>query len=63
MKTITKGTIMFKIQLPKPYETFGAYMKQFGKNLAYAIPAMVISGSAMYALTVVFTRVDKLIDN
>ena len=34
---------MFKFQLPAPYPTFGAYMKQFGKNLIYAIPAFIIT--------------------
>lgn len=34
---------MFKLQLPTPYPTFGAYMKQFGKNVLYAIPAMIIT--------------------
>ena len=34
---------MFKFQLPTPYPTFGAYMKQFGKNLIYATPAIIIT--------------------
>mgnify|MGYP000851073531 CR=1 FL=1 len=30
------------ITLPAPYPTFNSYMKQFGKNLVYSIPAIVL---------------------
>ena len=28
------------ITLPAPYPTFDAYMRQFGKNLLYSLPAV-----------------------
>ena len=41
---------MFNVMLPAPYPTFGAYMKQFGKNLAYAVPALVIVAGVGFML-------------
>lgn len=44
---------MFKLQLPTPYPTFGSYMKQFGKNLIYASPALIIIALIGWFLDVV----------
>ena len=44
------------ITLPAPYPTFDAYMRQFGKNLLYSLPAVGVVLAIDFAINYAYVR-------
>ena len=50
-----KGNVM-QINLPALYPTFGAYMRKFGKNLLYSLPAVGVVLAIDFAINAYVRR-------